>query len=103
MIGYAFHPEAVNDLNDIWEFIAEDSLDAADKVIAEILASIDGIVTFPSQGHLRPDLTPQPLRFILVRDYLIAYPPEERPLWIIAVLHGRRNPRLMAAILRGRE
>jgi hypothetical protein len=38
-----------------------------------------------------------------VRDYLIAYAPDESPLWVVAVLHGRRNPRVMAAILLGRE
>jgi len=43
------------------------------------------------------------LRFILVRDYLIAYAPDEKPLWVIAVIHGRRNPRVMAAILRSRD
>jgi len=31
--------------------------------------------------------------------YLIAYAPEEKPLWVVAVMHGRRSPRLMAAIL----
>ncbi|MGA9565250.1 MAG: type II toxin-antitoxin system RelE/ParE family toxin [Candidatus Korobacteraceae bacterium] len=102
MTGYAFHPEAVSDLDEIWDFIAADNLDAADRVIAEILASVEAIVAFPNHGHERPDLTSRRLRFILVRDYLIAYAPEEKPLWIIAVLHGRRNPRLMAAILRGR-
>jgi hypothetical protein len=43
------------------------------------------------------------LRFILVREYLIAYAPEENPLWVVAVIHARRNPRIMAAILRDRE
>ena len=38
-----------------------------------------------------------------VRDYLIAYAPDEKPLWVIAVMHGHRSPRVMAAILRGRE
>jgi hypothetical protein len=52
---------------------------------------------------MRPDLTGRPLRFIAVREYLIAYAPEEKPLWVVAVMHGRRNPRVMAAILRGRE
>ncbi len=32
MTGYDFHPEAAADLNDIWDFIAEDNLDRADKV-----------------------------------------------------------------------
>lgn len=38
-----------------------------------------------------------------VRDYLIIYAPEESPPWVVAVLHGHRSPRTMAAILRGRE
>jgi hypothetical protein len=29
--------------------------------------------------------------------------PDERPLWVIALMHGRPNPRIMAAILRSRE
>ncbi|HEY4933465.1 MAG TPA: type II toxin-antitoxin system RelE/ParE family toxin [Terriglobales bacterium] len=103
MTGYVFHPEAALDLEEIWDFIAEDNLDAADQVIADVLASLDALVAFPNQGHKRPDLTSRPLRFILARGYLIAYAPEERPLWIVAVLHGQRNPRVMAAILRDRE
>jgi plasmid stabilization system protein ParE len=101
--AYDFHPEALFDLDEIWEFIRADSLDAADRVIAEILAAIDQLVPFPHQGHRRPDLTSRPLRFILVREYLIAYAPDENPLWVIAVMQGRRSPRVMAAILRGRE
>ena len=64
---------------------------------------VQGLVTFPGRGHRRPDLTSRRLRFILVREYLIAYAPDEKPLWVIAVMHGRRNPRVMAAILRARE
>jgi toxin ParE1/3/4 len=103
MTGYDFHPEAVADLDEIWEFIAGDNAAAADSVIADILSVLDELVTFPNQGHRRPDLTSRPLRFTLVREYLIAYAPDEKPLWVVAVMHGRRSPRVMAAILRGRE
>ena len=57
---------------------------------------------FPYVGHERPDLTSRPLRFQTVRDYVIAYAADEKPLAVIAVLHGRRSPRVMAAILRKR-
>jgi plasmid stabilization system protein ParE len=103
MIAYDLHPQALLDLDEIWEFIRQDNIVAADKVIADILGSIDALATFPNQGHKRLDLTSRPLRFILAHDYLIAYAPEENPLWVIAVMHGRRSPRLMAAILKGRE
>jgi len=34
MTGYGFHPEALRDLDEIWEYIALENLDAADRVIA---------------------------------------------------------------------
>ena len=103
MTGYDFHPQARLDLDEIWEFIRADNLDAADRVVGEILSAIRALVPFPGRGHKRLDLTSRPLRFILVREYLIAYAPNEKPLWVVAIFHGRRSPRVMAAILRGRE
>jgi plasmid stabilization system protein ParE len=103
MIGYEFHPEPGIDLDTIWDFIAQDNMDAADRVMEEIEATIGALVPFPHQGYRRPDLTRRPLRFTIVRDYLIAYAPDKRPLWVVAVMHGKRSPRVMAAILRGRE
>jgi plasmid stabilization system protein ParE len=101
--GYALHPEAFADLDDIRGYIAQKNPDAADRVISEIFDSLRGLVPFPHRGHRRPDLTSRPLRFILVREYLVVYAPDENPLWVVAVIHGRRNPRIMAAILRDRE
>lgn len=72
-------------------------------MLEEIYAAIQSLVPFPYVGHPRPELTTRPLRFQIVREYLIAYAPEQRPLAIIAVLHGRRNPRVIAALLRKRS
>ncbi len=102
MSGYVLHPEVCSDLDTIWEFIAEDNLGAADRVIGEIHDAILSLVSFPRQGHQRRDLTSRPLRFQIVREYLIAYVPDEKPLLVVAVLHGRRSPRVIAALLRGR-
>ena len=102
MSGFVLHPEALVDLEEIWEYIATDSLDAADHIREEIYEAIRSLVLFPYTGHSRPDLTAQPLRFQSLRDYVIAYAPDEKPLAVIAVLHGRRNPRVIAAILKGR-
>jgi len=63
----------------------------------------DALAASPHIGHRRPDLTARPLRFHVVRDeYLIPYAPDDKPLWVVGILHVRRNPRLMAAILRSR-
>jgi plasmid stabilization system protein ParE len=101
--GFELHPLAAKDIADIWTYIADDSLQAARRVREDILAAIRALVPFPNLGHKRPDLTSRPLRFSVVREYLIAYAPDEKPLWVVAVIHGRRNPRVMAAILRSRE
>jgi len=63
MNGYDLHPEVISDLNEIWEFIADDSIAAADKVNDEILDAIEALVPFPHHGHRRTDFTSRPLRF----------------------------------------
>ena len=47
MSGYAFHPEAFADLDEIWDHIAEDNIDAADRVLALTL------IRNPSDGSPR--------------------------------------------------
>jgi plasmid stabilization system protein ParE len=64
MIAYDFHPEARLDLDEIWEFIRGDNLDAADRLISEIVGAIDALVPFPGRGHRRPDLASRLLRFL---------------------------------------
>lgn len=103
MKGLRLHPEAYNDLDEIWNFIAADSVAAADRVLEEIRGALANISLFPGIGHRRPDLTRGPLRFHAVRSFLIVYAPDQDPLQVIAVLHGRRNPQLIAAMLRERD
>jgi plasmid stabilization system protein ParE len=103
MSGFDLHPETFTDIDEIALYIGQDSLNAAHRLVDEIYDAIAKLVPFPHTGRRRPDLTGHPIRFKRVRDYLIAYAPDEKPLWVIAVLHGHRSPRIMAAILRGRE
>jgi antitoxin ParD1/3/4/toxin ParE1/3/4 len=80
MSDYAFHPEAFGDLDEIWEYIAEDNIDAADAVVADIHATLRALAASPHIGHRRRDLTKRPLRFHVVRDeYLVAHAPTSGP------------------------
>jgi plasmid stabilization system protein ParE len=103
MSGYTLHSEAFDDIDEIRAFIAEDDPDAADRVVTAIFDRICALVQLPHQGYRRPNLTSRPLRFVPVYEYVIAYAPDKSPLRVLAVFHGRRSPRVMAAILRGRE
>lgn len=87
--GFNLHPLAAQDIDDIWAHIADDNVRAARRVREEILAAIHALIPFPRVGHRRTDLTSRPLRFIVVREYLIAYAPEEDPLWVSATIRVR--------------
>ena len=103
MSGFVLHPDALADLDEIWEFIAADNLTAANGMLEEIYEAIRALASYPKAGHLRPDLTTRPLRFHSVRSFLVVYVPDEKPLVVLAILHGRRSPRIIAALLRERE
>ncbi len=55
MPGFGLHPEASVDLEEIWEYIAAGSLEAADRVLEEIAKAIGRLVAFPHQGYKRPN------------------------------------------------
>ena len=66
MSGYALHPEAFTDLDDIRAYIAEDNPDAADRVITEIFDGIRRLVASPHQGYRGPNLTSRPMSFLII-------------------------------------
>jgi|SRR5665213_4220346 len=87
-------PQATDDLDAIWRFIAEDNLDAADRVELEIIATCRRLAKHPMSGTWRRDITLLPVRFWSVSkfpNYVIVYRPETAPLRIIAILHGKRD------------
>ena len=87
-------PQAAEDLDAIWWFIAEDNRNAADQVEREILATCHRLAKHPRMGTKRQDITPLPVRFWTVTkfpNYVIVYRPETVPLQVVAVLHGKRD------------
>jgi plasmid stabilization system protein ParE len=90
-IKYFLTPEARNDLDSIWHYIASDNIVAADKVEFDILSSIENIVEFSSIRHKRPDLTNQNVRFLVHKHYIIIYEQESNPIKIIRILSTFRD------------
>jgi antitoxin ParD1/3/4 len=91
---FEFTPQAIEDLDEIWWFIAERNREAADRVEAEIVAACQRLAKYPLMGTRRPDITPRPVRFWSVTkfpNYVVVYRPDAVPLQVVAVLHGKRN------------
>lgn len=93
MSGFVLAPAARLDLLEIWDYYAVtvENVDLADRIRDELFAGFGELVKTPGMGHYRSDLVAEPLRFWRVRDYLIIYRSEKRPLEIVRVLHGKRD------------
>jgi plasmid stabilization system protein ParE len=63
-------PQAIEDLDAIWWFIAKDNRDAADRVEMEIVATCRRLAKRPLIGTERRDVTPLPVRFLTVTKFL---------------------------------
>jgi len=47
MISYILAPEALQDLQELWDYIATENLDAADRMIATLFAAFERLATMP--------------------------------------------------------
>jgi plasmid stabilization system protein ParE len=96
MSGYVLGREAERDLHEIWEYIAEDSVDAADRLMIKVFEAFEELARIPRMGHKREDLTQLPVLFWPVGNYLVIYRAERTPIEIVAIAHGKRDiPRLL--------
>ena len=87
MLRIIKRPEAENDLDDIWLYIAQDNLDNADKLLDEIEEISRKLARFADMGQNRDDLHPG-LQSFPVGKYLIFYIPINGGIEIVRVLHG---------------
>lgn len=89
---YSLTPQARLDLISIWEFIARDSIDAADRVAEKLANAFRSLAQFPRKGHRRTDLhATGELRFWPVGAYVIVYSCESKPIVIVRIIHGARD------------
>jgi plasmid stabilization system protein ParE len=86
-----FKPQARVDLLEIWHYIANDSVAAADKVNDKIELAIRGLAEMPGKGHTRRDVKDESYRFWSVYSYVIAYRYDASTLTVVRVVHGARD------------
>ncbi len=83
---------ALNDLHDIYEFIAKDSRRYAQIQVENIQTAVSNLLSFPLMGHNVPEFPHLPYREILVGNYRVIYRFEEDQdlIIVMSVVHGRR-------------
>ena len=91
MNDFDLSPASRQDLLDLWEYIAQDDVNAADRVRDALFEAMSNLAAMPGTGHRRDDQTDEPLRFWSVHRYLIIYRPDTHPLEIVRVVSGYRD------------
>lgn len=98
MKGYALSPEAEHDLEVIEAYyLKHANARVARHVMAKINRSLRFLAETPGAGHIREDLTDEPMKFWSVFSYLIVYDPATQPLGIARVKHSSQD---LAALFR---
>jgi len=88
---YVLSKGADGDLDEIWEYIAQDDVDAADHWIEKLFDACATLARNPGIGHRRTDLTDHPVLFWPVGGYLIVYRVQKEFIEIVAVTQGARD------------
>lgn len=96
MPEFSLSPVARQEVTDIWEYIAQDNPEAADKWIEAAFAAFRKLAQMPEMGKARDYENPKlhGLRYWVIPEfprYLIFYFPTEQGVEISRVLHGARN------------
>ncbi|MCP4276568.1 MAG: type II toxin-antitoxin system RelE/ParE family toxin [Gammaproteobacteria bacterium] len=81
------------DLRSIHDFIAHDSRHYAKKVTQDISAKTDILDRLPDMGRMVPELGNENIREIPMYSYRILYEIKDQDIFVLAVIHKRRNLR----------
>lgn len=83
-------PRAVEDITDIWDYIADDSLDQADAWVDRLTEQFQVLAEQPLMGRLRGELAPR-VRSLPFGRYVIFYVSLDDGIDVVRVLHSARD------------
>ena len=90
-MAYTITAKAKKDLDDLWFYIAQDKISAADKVENDFLEAFDLIAATPCIGTQRHDLLDIPVRFWIVHSYYVIYNPDTKPLQNLRIISSYQD------------
>ena len=84
---------ALNDLDDIGDYIAKDSARYAELTVAKLFESPDILETYPLAGKMVPELQNEAIRQLIIGSYRMIYHVEDD--FLIEILTVHRSSRLL--------
>jgi addiction module RelE/StbE family toxin len=81
---------ALEDLKNIHDYISNDSLIYANRVIEKIILRIEQLENFPRSGRVVPELNNVSIRELIHDSYRIIYKVGTQKIFIISIHHSAR-------------
>jgi plasmid stabilization system protein ParE len=84
-------PSALEDIEQVAQFIARDSADQAALFVGRLIEATDRLASAPRSGRVIPELDHPECREIIYGAYRIMYRVHGEDVWITGVVHGVRD------------
>ncbi len=82
--------QAKEDIESIYEFIAQDSLMYAQLTQNEIIEVTQKLKRFPNIGRIVPELQDNTVRELFYKNYRIVYEVRNKTAYIVTIVHTSR-------------
>jgi toxin ParE1/3/4 len=82
---------ALDDLQNIFDYIAKDSEHYASMFINGLIDRAERLIDFPQLGRVVPEYRRKDIREILFETYRVIYQLEKDKITIVTVIHGKRD------------
>ena len=83
-------PLSIQRVQEISDYIAEDSISAANKWVDVIFDKVETLKSSPEIGRIVPEIGLPDIRELIVRNYRIIYFTSKKTISILAVRHCRQ-------------
>ena len=78
-------------LDEVVEYISQDSPQAAIDMLERALSVADGLSTLSERGRIVPEIGDETVREVFVHRYRLLYRVKDEQILVIAFLHGARD------------
>ena len=94
MVKIVWSDNALEDIEQIAEFISKDSSDRAALFVGRLIDSTEKLSQYPKSGRVITEVNIKEYREVIYGAYRIMYKIEAREIFIMAVVHSARDWKL---------
>lgn len=83
--------DGIKSLEDIIEYISNDSIYYASNFAKKILIAIESLIDFPLMGRVVPEYGNPVIRELIYQNYRIVYKVGKNVIYILLIIHGSKE------------